>query len=133
MMQWRWLQVCFLSLGMCGGCSQVFWRPDLGGAMRLAAERNQIVVVAYWSALNEDCIKMEEDVFRNREVVRCLNGTVPVKLSALTSQRFADEYGLTIVPSFVLFAPGGQVLRVAQGYMDESRFRGMVEAARLGM
>jgi hypothetical protein len=40
---------------------------------------------------------------------------------------------LTEVPSFVLFAPDGRVLRVESGYMDEARFRGMVEAARLGL
>jgi hypothetical protein len=116
-----------------GGCSRVFWRPDLGGGMRLAAERNQVVVVAYWSALNEDCMRMEDQVFSNPEVVKALGGTVPVRISALTSQRFAEDYGLTVVPSFVVFGPDGGVLRVAQGYMDEARFRGMVEAAKLSM
>jgi thiol:disulfide interchange protein len=101
--------------------------------MRLAAERNQIVVVAYWSALNEDCVRMEERVFKHQDVVRTLRNTVAVKLPALTNQRFADDYGLMIVPSFVIFGSDGQVLRVAQGYMDEARFRGMVEAARLRM
>ncbi|MCB9851184.1 MAG: thioredoxin family protein [Phycisphaerales bacterium] len=113
------------------GCSQVFWRPDLGGAMRLAAERNQIVVVAYWSPLNEDCMRMEREVFTNDEVKKCLGRTVPVRISSLTSKSFADDYGLTEVPSFVVFGPSGEVLRVETGYMNEASFRGMVEAARL--
>lgn len=117
----------------CGGCGRVFWRPDLGGGMRLAAERNQVVVVAYWSSLNEDCMRMEEKVFSNPDVVKSLGGTVPVRLPALTNQKFAEDYGLSVVPSFVVFAPDGQVLRIGQGYMDEARFRGMIEAAKLSM
>jgi len=134
MRQTAWLGVLAAAVLLsAGGCSRVFWRPDLGGALRLAAERNQIVVVSYWSVLDADCIRMDDQVFRNKDVVDCLRNTIPVRLSALTSQKFAEDCGLTMVPAFVIFGPDGQILRTAQGYMNEARFRGMVEAARLGM
>jgi thiol:disulfide interchange protein len=123
-----------IALGLfCTGCSQVFWRPDLGGAMRMAGQRNQVVLVAYWSALNEDCMRMDREVFTDDQVVETLRGVVPVKLSTLTSQRFAEDYGLTTVPSFVIFGPEGQVLRTSAGYMDEASFRGMVQAAKMSL
>ena len=104
---------CGVLLLGSSGCSRVFWRPDLGGGMRLAGERNQVVVVAYWSSLNADCMRMEEKVFTNPEVVKTLRGTIPVRISSLTNQRFAEDYGLTTVPAFVIFGPDGGVLRAS--------------------
>ncbi len=120
----------FLLVGGAG-CSQVFWRPDLGGAMRLAAERNQIVFVAYWSMFDEECNRMDERVFTHPDVVRSLRSTINVKLPSLTNKDFATRYGLPGPPAFVLFAPDGRVLRIESGYLNEGRLRGIIESARL--
>lgn len=125
------LMAALCAFCLTGGCSQVLWRPDLGGGMRLAAERNQVMVVAYWSSLNDDCMRMDQEVFTNDEVVKCLQRTVTVKLPSLTNRSFANDYNLAGPPAFVIFGPAGEVLRTESGYMDEASFRGMVEAARL--
>jgi hypothetical protein len=39
--------------------------------------------------------------------------------------------GVWEVPSFVIYAPDGRILRVRQGRMDADSFRGMVVAAQL--
>jgi thiol:disulfide interchange protein len=109
----------------------VHWRPDLGGAMRLAAQRNTIVVAAYWSTFNKDCQQMEDEVFTHPDVVATLKSTIPVRLEAWSNKDFAKTYSLRTVPSFVVFAPDGRVLRVTEGFLNEGRFRGMIEAARL--
>ncbi len=115
------------------GCSKVFWRPDLGGAMRLAAEQKQIVVVAYWSALNADCMRMDQEVFSLDEVRDVMRGTIPVRLDPLTDRQTAEQLGLRRVPSFAVLAPDGTILRRAQGYMDDARFRGFIQSAKLSL
>lgn len=113
------------------GCSQVHWRPDLGGAMRMAAERNTVVVAAYWSTFNKDCRQMENEVFTHPDVIATLKSTIPVKLEAWSNKAFAETHNLRTVPSFVVLAPDGRVLRISEGYLNEGRFRGLIEAARL--
>jgi hypothetical protein len=115
------------------GCAGPAWRPDLGGALRLAARDNRVVVVAYWSDFDADCRRMDSEVFTNSKVRATLQTTIPVRLSAALNRSFAEQHGLTGVPAFVVFAPDGRVLRKTQGYLNEGRFRGFVEAARLSL
>ena len=134
--QWL-LRVTFLVAMLCTlsttGCGKIFWRPDLGGAMRLAAEQNRVVILAFWSPLNRDCIRMSWEVFSREEVQESLRGTIPVRVDALFSSKLREEYGLRVVPSFIAFGPDGSILKVATGYLNEARFRGFVEAAKLSM
>ena len=125
----RVLMIC--SVLMLTGCSQIPWRPDLGGALRQASRTNRLVVVAYWSAFNQECQEMERDVFSLSEVRDSLSQTIPVRLAAWSNRKFAEAYGLSKTPAFVVLAPDGRLLRMLQGYVSEGRFRGMIEAARL--
>jgi hypothetical protein len=113
------------------GCHPIVWRPDLGGAMRLAARENRIVIVAYWSDLNRDCERMENDVFRSPAVVELMGGTVPVRLSAMWNRDWAREAGVSTVPSFVAYDPSGKILRRHEGPLDEPGFRAFLVAANL--
>lgn len=113
------------------GCGGIHWRPDLGGALRQASRTNRLVVVAYWSAFDSQCRDMERDVFSLPEVHDSLAQTVPVRLASWSNRKFAETYGLSKVPSFVVLAPDGRMLRVVQGYVSEGRFRGMIAAAWL--
>ena len=116
-----------------GGCGGVFWRPDLGGAMQLSSQSNRVVVAAYWATLNPDCRRMESEVFSDKEVQLTLRSTIPVRVDALLNPGFGKRYGVTRVPAFVVFGPDGRILRRAEGFMDEGRFRGFVEAAKLSL
>ena len=115
------------------GCGKVFWRPDLGGALQRAARENRIVIVAYWLALNAECQRMEDEVLSDKEVQRSLRGTIPVRIDALLNPGFGRKNRLTRVPAFVAIAPDGRILRVAEGYLNEGRFRGFIEAAKLSL
>ncbi len=116
---------------MLTGCSGVRWRPDLGGALRQASRTNRLVVVSYWSAFNSECQEMDRDVFSLPEVKDSLSQTIPVRIAAWSNRKFAETYGLSKTPAFVVLGPDGRLLRTLQGYVTEGRFRGMIEAARL--
>jgi hypothetical protein len=113
------------------GCQPIVWRPDLGGAMRLAARENRIVIVAYWSDFNRDCERMDEQVFRSPAVVELMGGTVPVRLPARWNRDWAREAGVSAVPSFVAYDPSGKILRRHEGPLDEPGFRAFLVAANL--
>ena len=120
--------------GCLSGCAnQLFWRPDLGGAMNLAARENRFVVVSYWSDLNEDCIRMDQTVFRSPNVLEAMRGTVPVRLIAGFNNEWARQAGVSRPPAFVVYGTDGQLLRRQEGYMDEGRFRGFLFAAKHAM
>ena len=116
-----------------GGCAGPAWRPDLGGALRLAAREDRIVVVAYWSDWDADCRRMDREVFALPKVQETLETTIPVRLPSAFNRSFAERLGFTAVPAFAVFAPDGRLLRKTQGYLNEGRFRGFVEAAKLSL
>lgn len=127
-----WVAACSAALLVtCGGCTTGQWRPDLGGALRMAQQRNTIVVAAYWSSFDKDCRDMELNVFTHPDVEKALKTVIPVRLDAWSNKKFAEDYGIRKVPTFIVFGPDGKVLRVTEGYLNEGRFRGMIEAARL--
>lgn len=129
-------RACFgvVCLACClTGCSEIRWRPDLGGALRLAAERNQVVVVQVWSPFNSECVRMEEEVFSRKEVKETMLSVIPVRLDAAFNRRFQEDYGLYGIPSFAVFGPDGSLLRSTNGFMDEGRFRAFVEVSRLSL
>jgi hypothetical protein len=119
---------------LLSGCAnQLFWRPDLGGAMNLAAREGRIIVVSYWSDFDDDCIRMDQTVFRSPQVLETMKGTVPVRLIAGFSNEWARQAGVSRPPAFVVYGPDGRLLRRKQGYMDEGTFRGFIVAAKLSM
>lgn len=118
---------------MLSGCSQVRWRPDLGGAMRLAGRTNRMVFVTYWSAFNAECARMDREVFSQEDVAASVNTAIPVRLDAVFNRSFARETGIGEPPAIVILAPDGRVLRTLNGYADEGRVRGAIEAARFAM
>lgn len=121
-----------LLAGLSSGCAnQLFWRPDLGGAMNLAAREDRFVVVSYWSDFNDDCIRMDQTVFRSPQVLETMRGTVPVRLIAGFNNEWARQVGVSRPPAFVVYGPDGQLLRRQEGYMDEGTFRGFIVAAKL--
>jgi hypothetical protein len=120
--------------GLVSGCAnQLFWRPDLGGAMNLAAREDRFVVVSYWSDFNDDCIRMDQTVFRSPQVLEIMKGTVPVRLIAGFNNEWARQVGVSRPPAFVVYGPEGQLLRRHEGYLDEASFRGFIVAAKLSI
>lgn len=128
-------RLVLLSLAsLLSGCAnQLFWRPDLGGAMNLAAREDRIIVVSYWSDFDDDCIRMDQTVFRSPQVLETMKGTVPVRLIAGFNNEWARQAGVSRPPAFVVYGPDGRLLRRKQGYMDEGTFRGFIVAAKLSM
>jgi hypothetical protein len=90
-----------------------------------------MVVVWYWKPFNRECDLMDRTVFRSEDVLKQMEGVIPVRLHATFSKRWAQQHELTEVPSFVAFGPQGQVLRKRGGPMDADQFLAFLSLARL--
>ena len=121
--------ILLVSLG--SGCTPIVWRGDLHRALDLAAREDRMVVVWYWKPADATCDQMERTVFRSEEVVKEMEGTIPVRLHATFSKRWARDNEITEVPSFVAIGPNGQVLRKRGGPMDTDQFLAFLSVARL--
>lgn len=120
-----------LAAPLCAGCAQVVWRGDLRGSLNRAAEDGRMVVVWYWRPMNRDCDQMARTVFRTEEVVKQMQGTIPVRLHADFSRKWAAEHGVSEVPTFLAYAPDGRILRRRDGVMDADQFLAFLAVARL--
>lgn len=126
----RAVAVAVFTAWLCG-CGAPLWRPDLGGAQRLAAERNQVVIVQVYSPFSADCWRMANEVFADPDVQQSLRTVIPVRINALWDNGFRRDHGLVAIPSFVALAPDGTELRQAGGYLDADGFRAFVELSKL--
>ena len=120
-----------LLLASSVACNTVRWRANLRGAFREAAEDGRMVVVWYWQPLNNDCRTMDRTVFRTEEVLKQMQTTVPVRLHADFSKKWAAENGIAQVPSFIAYTPEGKFLRRREGIMDADQFLAFLAVARL--
>ena len=103
----------------------------MAGAQRQAAKDGRLVLVYYWSLANDDCAQMDRTVFNDQVVIDAMAGTIPVRLDALFHGRWARQFGIDQVPSFVIYGPDGQVISIRQGTMNEARFRAFVVSGKL--
>lgn len=119
------------AIPLCGGCSRVSWRLGLDRAMDVAAREDRLVLVYYAHAFNEDCERMDRTVFRSNDVLTQMRDMIPVRLDATFEKKRAAQLGLRDVPSFVVIAPNGEVLRQGSGPMDVDQFLAFLVMAKL--
>ena len=119
-------------VSFCGGCSRVRWRLGLDGALRQAAREHRLVLVYYWKPFNADCRLMNRTVLRADEILAQMEGMILVKLDATFHKKQGERLGLREVPSFVVIAPNGRVLRRRSGVMGVDAFLAFLVLARLG-
>jgi hypothetical protein len=74
---------------------------------------------------------MDRTVFRSREVIDTMAGTIPVRLAPLLHGGWARRLDVRRIPSFVLYDPEGEVINIRQGRMDEAQFRAFVIGGKL--
>jgi hypothetical protein len=120
-----------LCAGLLGGCNEILWRPDLQGALEQAKSDGRLVLVYYWSPMSRDCLKMDGSVFRSKDVIHTMAGTIPVRLMSGFHHEWARQVGVSKAPAFAMYRGDGQLLRVREGLLDEGRFRAFVVSGKL--
>ena len=112
------------AVSLTAGCSGVNWRRSLDSAMTEAAESRKRVLVEFHHALNDDCRKMDREVFTDPEVEDLLDRHfVPVRLDSVVHRERARQLGVQVYPTFFVLRPDGTVAGSRAGRLDTDRLR----------
>lgn len=127
--------LALLCLQAPGFGQQAFWRTDLEGAKRLAAQTNRLVLVHFSAPWCQPCARLEENVFRKPGFAGALDAQyVGVKLNLDENHKLAAQYGVQAIPADVIITPQGQVVQRLQSPPTIDNYVGVMQqvAARAG-
>jgi len=110
------------STPLVAGCSSVRWGYDFEEGMRKAAQERRRAIVQFYS-LNRACHEMDREVFTEAEVQERMQEFVPIRLDYHLNRRLAEQFGVQVVPSFIVFRPDGQPAGSHAGKMDADKFK----------
>jgi protein disulfide-isomerase len=89
----------------------VIWHHDLEAARQVAAQTNRPLLVHFWATWCEPCMRMDRDVFSQRDVASMIQREfIPVRLNADHFLASARQYDVTALPTDVILAADGRVL-----------------------
>ena len=87
------------------------WAPSIAVAQQVAARQQQLVLVHFWAPTCGPCVRMEQTVFADPQVIESVNRKyVPVKINVNEHPRVATQYGIQQMPMDVVLTPSGQVI-----------------------
>lgn len=93
------------------GTDQIPWASDIPTALRMAATRNQLVMVHFTSDACPPCRRLEKNVFSQPSFAYSLTQEfVPVKVNVSRFPQIAQHYGVRAWPTDLMLAPNGQEL-----------------------
>ncbi len=99
------------------------WSRDLTDAQRLAAQRNQLVLIHFWSPDCAPCQAIERNVFSSaRFGAWVASRYVPVKLNVKEFASVAYEYRVNSWPMDVITTPDGRVVHTMASPPDERSY-----------
>jgi thiol:disulfide interchange protein len=131
-----------LSYGTCAsllalhlvGCSAaqeekpIRWETSIPLGIEEAGTGQPIFVYfgANWCTV---CARMDHETFRSPEVVRAMNGYIPVKVDVDAQPRTAAHYGASAVPAFLIVERSGVVRARTAGYLSGSEMSDFLSAS----
>ena len=87
------------------------WAPTIDVARQVAARKNQLVLVHFWSHSCAPCLRLEQTVFNDPQVAHSISRDyVPVKINVDDSPLTAGYYSIEQLPTDVVLTSDGQIL-----------------------
>jgi len=100
----------------------VAWLENIPQAVSQAERAGKPVLVDIWAVWCEPCKLMDVTTYRDEEVVRTLEGFVPLKVDADLQELFIEKYEINAYPTVLVLDGDGREI---------TRLLGMVEAPDL--
>ena len=102
---------------------QVAWAPDLPNAQQLASQRNQLVLLHFWSPDCAPCQRLDHTVFKDSEFGHVVSRDyVPVKINVKQSPSLAFQYGVNSWPMDVITTPDGRLIHKMVSPSDTQQY-----------
>ena len=82
----------------------------LGAGRAREAEKNQLVLMAFYDRGHEPCEKMDREVLPRQDVANALANWELVKIDGKENRALAVQYGAHRYPTFIALSPAGEVV-----------------------
>lgn len=105
----------------------VRWAPDLETAKRVAAAKNQLVLIHFYADNCPPCRRLEANVFSQATFAQEVEQNyIPIKINASEQPAIAKEFGVDRWPQDVVIAPSGQVVYRMISPQEQDRYTGIL-------
>jgi len=105
----------------------VRWAPDLDTAKRVAAAKNQLILIHFYADNCPPCRRLDANVFSQASFAQAVEQNyIPVKVNASDEPAIAQEFGVDRWPQDVVVAPSGQVVYRMISPQDQERYVGIL-------
>jgi thiol-disulfide isomerase/thioredoxin/YHS domain-containing protein len=102
---------------------QVPWVADLATAQRIAASRNQLVLLHFTADSCPPCRRIEENVFSDAIFGRSIaEAFVPVKVNVTLNPTLAEQYRIKAWPTDIMLAPDGREIHRMISQQDKNQY-----------
>jgi YHS domain-containing protein/thioredoxin-related protein len=101
---------------------EVRWQTDLKTAAREARRQQKPMLVEFTASWCGYCRRMKQTTFRDREVIRHVNGCfVPVSVDADKNRELMRAVGVTGLPTTVIISPKFEIVKKITGYQTPAQ------------
>jgi len=110
----------------------VRWASNLDDAKRIAASRNQLVLIHFWADNCPPCRRLDANVFSQDSFsADVAKDYVPVKVNANRDPKLAQQYGVDRWPQDVIVTPSGQVVYRMISPQDQAKYTNVLAQVAL--
>jgi thiol-disulfide isomerase/thioredoxin/YHS domain-containing protein len=111
-----------LLAGVASG-DQLEWLESIEQARQLAAQKNKLVLVHFWSTSCGPCVRLEQQVYSQASVAEKMQAHfVMVKINTEVHPAIARQYQIRFVPTDVVMHADGRVLATQGCPTDAARY-----------
>jgi hypothetical protein len=116
---------------LASGCGAVHWQNSLDPALQRAASFNQLVLVQFQKWADATCRDADNTVFANDQVIKTLQDFQCVRLDFVLNASLADQWGVSVVPTYLILRPDATIVDRRSGRLDPDEFRAFLRWAAL--
>jgi thiol:disulfide interchange protein len=105
-----------------GGKDAIAWRADLTAARAEAARTHRPLFIDFSAGWCGPCQEMRRTTFSDPAVAAALSDKIPVSIDIDQHGDVAQQFGVTSIPTLVLFSERGVAIKSTSGFMSSDEF-----------
>ena len=99
----------------------VEWRKDLPAAISDAAKTHQSIFIDFTATWCGPCQKMKQTTFADANIKKAMDRYIPVQIDIDQQPKFAQQFQVESIPTFVILSETGEILNRRSGFTDSAQ------------